>query len=85
MLITVPVALGGRELVVRVEGLTGSRLGDRLCLSPGRAFEIVESARAGLSVLLLMSPVGFRRERVRDGIFDMVLFPRRDVCINNKR
>lgn len=28
LLITLPVALGGREEMVRVEGLTGSRLGD---------------------------------------------------------
>jgi hypothetical protein len=76
LLVTLPFALGGREDVVRTGGLTGSRLGDRLDLSVGRASNAVGSAR-DLSFLLPRSPAGLRRERVREGILDMVLFTRR--------
>jgi hypothetical protein len=85
LLIPFPVALGGREDMVGAEGLIGSRLGDWLDLSAGRALEIVEFARTDLSLLPVISPAGLRRERVREGIADIVLFTRRDVCINNKR
>jgi hypothetical protein len=38
------------------------------------ALDMVESTRADLSFLPPISPVGLRRERVREGIFDMALF-----------
>jgi hypothetical protein len=84
LLVMLPVALGGLEDIValRVEGLTGSRLGERLDLSAGcAAWDAVESARADL---LALSPVGLRRERVREGRLDMVLLFTRNVCSHDR-
>ena len=72
LLITLPVALGGLEdAAARVEGFTGSRLGDWLDLG---TLDVPESIRLAerLEFLFPISPAGFRRERVREGKLDMV-------------
>ena len=73
LLITLPVALGGLEdTAARVEGFTGSRLGDWLDLG---TLDVPESFRSAerLEFPFPISPVGFRRERVREGKLDMTV------------
>jgi hypothetical protein len=71
------VALGGRPVVeiVRV-GLTGNRLGDCVLLSAGAGRAAIllaslDSAADDRPYLLLVS-AGVRRDRVLEGIVDMV-------------
>jgi hypothetical protein len=75
-----PAELDGLEDVdmgFRVEGLTGSRLGDWLLVSidfdsPCRALLSIDSAIGGRPYLLLPVSAGLRNERVREGKPDIL-------------
>jgi len=74
LLITLPVALGGREIVdvLRVGGLIGRRLGDWPVLCDREAGLTSLGSTAVLSYLLPAS-AGLRRDRVLEGMADMLL------------
>ena len=69
LLITLPVALGGLEMV-RVGGL-GSRLGDCPVLS-GREIAVPPPGSIAVRSYLLPASAGLRRDRVLEGSADMV-------------
>jgi hypothetical protein len=71
LLITLPVELGGREMVVLRVGGLGSRLGDWPVLSARETLLLSLSSRA-LRSYLLPTSAGLRRDRVLDGRADML-------------
>lgn len=78
LLIVLPVALGGRLdmdvdvlLVTRVGGFTGNRLGDWLDL-PDRDVLFSPTSAAFTLPICVPETEGFRRDRVREGMDDMV-------------
>lgn len=71
LLITLPVELGGREMVVLRVGGLGSRLGDWPVLSARETLLPSLGSRAVCSYLLPAS-AGLRRDRVLEGRADMV-------------